>query len=45
MPVIPALRRQRQEDRNFKTSVGYRARPYLNKEKEEESHNEAYYFV
>jgi hypothetical protein len=25
--------------------VGYRARPYLNKEKEEESHNEAYYFV
>jgi hypothetical protein len=29
MPVIPALRRLRQEDHEFKTSLGYIARPCL----------------
>jgi hypothetical protein len=31
MPVIPALRRWRQEDREFQTNLGYMARPYLKK--------------
>jgi hypothetical protein len=29
MPVIPALRRQRQEYLEFETSFSYRARSYL----------------
>jgi hypothetical protein len=33
-PVIPAFRRQRQEDPTFKTSLGYTARPYLKKKKQ-----------
>jgi hypothetical protein len=32
-PVIPALGKHRQEDFEFKTNVGYIARPYLKKEK------------
>jgi hypothetical protein len=30
-PVIPALRKQRQEDGEFKGSVGYILKPYLKK--------------
>jgi hypothetical protein len=30
-PVIPALRKLRQEDLQFKTSLGYTARPCLKK--------------
>jgi hypothetical protein len=33
MPVIPALLRLRQEDHKFKTSLGYIARPCLEKKK------------
>jgi hypothetical protein len=31
VPVIPALRRQKQEDSKFKTSLGYKTKPYLQK--------------
>jgi hypothetical protein len=33
MPVIPALRRQRQEDREFKTSLDYVVRSCLKRKK------------
>jgi hypothetical protein len=29
IPIIPAFQRKRQEDDNFKASLGYIARPYL----------------
>jgi hypothetical protein len=29
MPAIPVFRRLRQEDQEFKTSLGYKARVYL----------------
>jgi hypothetical protein len=29
IPIIPALGRQRQEELEFETSLGYRARPHL----------------
>lgn len=29
MPVIPALERQMEEDRKFKTTLGYKLRPAL----------------
>jgi hypothetical protein len=32
-PVIPALRRQSQEDCKFQVSLGYMARPYFKKQK------------
>jgi hypothetical protein len=32
LPAIPALGRLRQEDCQFKASLGYRVRPYLKKE-------------
>jgi hypothetical protein len=34
MPVIPALRRQRQEESKFEVYLSYIARPYLKKRKE-----------
>jgi hypothetical protein len=41
MPVIPALRRQRQEDTEFKASLGYTGGPYLknNKTKQKTPNN------
>jgi hypothetical protein len=33
MPLIPALKRMRQEDQEFKASLDYIARPYLKKKK------------
>jgi hypothetical protein len=33
MPVIPAHRRLRQEDQEFKANLGYMAIPYLTKSK------------
>jgi hypothetical protein len=35
MPVIPALRRQRQENHEFEASLGYIAIPYLIKQSEQ----------
>jgi hypothetical protein len=40
MPVIPTLRRQRQEDEKFKASLGYIMRPYLKINKQTENLNE-----
>jgi hypothetical protein len=33
--IIPALRRQRQENLKFQANLGYVARPYLQKKKKE----------
>jgi hypothetical protein len=38
-PVTPALRRQRQKDREFKASLSYMARPCLKKKKKNLQNN------
>jgi hypothetical protein len=34
MPVIPAFRRQRQENQEFKANLGYIAKPYFKNQKQ-----------
>jgi hypothetical protein len=39
MPVIPALRSLKQEDHEFKVSLGYIVRPYSRKKQKKEKKN------
>jgi hypothetical protein len=40
MAVMPAFDRLRQENHEFKATLGYTGRPYLKKKKEEEEEEE-----
>jgi hypothetical protein len=41
MPIIPSLKRVRQEDQKFKVSLGYITRPCLKIEREREADRQA----